>query len=527
MGDIITFSPRDPKTGLPLNDPKTGLPVNPTFVGKGSKIEHPDLLPIFRGAYWPGSGDLTVTSIMNGIYSIVGGPYLQGLWRYGYAGPVNVRDAMVDTSPLDIPLPAPAPGVSQTQEVSNRVHDYIEWLVTNDKIDNVDDNHDLIVMVFLDPAVPSPIDTDMAGKQGGVVGFNSSIDDTNFADDATRFEWGWVTTSSRILATVTAIFSHELVESITDPFGTGWERTYPAPDPGEGQIGDVCSQFGIVNGTGVSAYWAEAVKVCVIPTAGTRRLSLSYTQDKHEPVDGQPREGYVNLPAMCGGGQYFSYVERTYQNNFTIHADLSGYESPVVSYAINGHEVPVGEDTIEVEATWDVPRSNPLFPDLSFYLKPNTALLTTWKPSAMSSYITISVGPHAGNTYLTITVSAWERFDNDTVGGLGSTRRTAVLDIGGYVGDLKNQEIIWRPEHDAALKNCSRLTHLANGLELVLGAPQPGDPENLRDIIYNALTDETPDRAENLRGAAHLLESSRPEVANALKSLAARAIPGG
>jgi hypothetical protein len=104
MGDIVTFSPN--------------TAVNPTFVGKGSKIEHPDLLPIFRGAYWPGSGDLTVGSIMNGIYSIVGGPYLQGLRQYGYAGPVNVRSSVVDPFPLDIILPAPGPGISQTQAVN-------------------------------------------------------------------------------------------------------------------------------------------------------------------------------------------------------------------------------------------------------------------------------------------------------------------------------------------------------------------------------------------------------------------------
>jgi hypothetical protein len=178
------------------------------------------------------------------------------------------------------------------------------------------------------------------------------------------------------------------------------------------------------------------------------------------------------------------------------------------------------QGAIEVEAEWDIPRSNPLFPDLNF--KPSTALLTTWKPSPTSPYITIRVGPNAGNTYLTIAVSVSEKFDDVNLGG-GSTRRTAVL----HVDDLKNQEIIWDPGHDSAVKNCSHIKHLANRLEVVLGPPRHGDPENLFDIISSALTDETPDRAENLREAAHVLESSRPEVADALKSLAERAAPGG
>jgi hypothetical protein len=198
----------------------------------------------------------------------------------------------------------------------------------------VDDNHDLIVMVFLDPTLPSTIDTDMAGNRFSASGANSSIEKFEFLDDNIRFEWAWVSTSSRNLADVTQTFSHELVESITDPFGTGWEQTNPPPPSNQGQINDVCNQEGIVNGTAVSAYWSAENNACIIPTAGTRRASLSYTQDRHEPVDGQRGEAYVDFPKICGGGQYFGYVERTYQNQITIHANLPGYESPIVKYTI-------------------------------------------------------------------------------------------------------------------------------------------------------------------------------------------------
>ena len=201
MGDLVTFAPN------------TG--VNPTFAGRGSKIEHPDLFPIFWGSYWPGNGELTVSKIMDALNSIVSGPYLQGLRQYGFVGPAQVRPPRVDSSPCNIPLPAAAPNVDQANAIANAVHAYIENLLDDDDIDNVDDNHDLIVLVFLDPNIPTPSVTDAFGNVISVRGANSSVDDFEFLDDNTRFEWAWIGSADRKLATVTRFLAHELVESIT------------------------------------------------------------------------------------------------------------------------------------------------------------------------------------------------------------------------------------------------------------------------------------------------------------------------
>lgn len=502
MGDTITFNPN------------TG--VNPTFVGQGSKIEHPDILPIFRGAYWPGTDDVTVRTIMNALYSIVSGPYLEGLKEYGYSGSASVRDPVVDPFPVDINLPMPAPGVEQISTVDDWVYAYIDWLVRNEKIDNVDDNHDLLVLVFLDPSVPQPIDTDQTGKATMFSGANNSIERFEFLDDNTRFEYAWITTTTLTLGDITRTLSHELVEGITDPFNTGWEQTSPSPGENLGQIADVCNQPGIVNGVAVVAYWSVQRGACVIPTTSTRQLSLSYTLDKHEPHDGPPRTGCMDLPLICGGWQCFSFVERTYQNQITVHADFSGYESPEVDYTINGQQVPFMQGDIEVEATWDEPRSNPLFPDLN--LRPATAHLRTLRLSPAGP-LTIFVGPNEGNTApLHVVATVQEVFDDPNVGGEGTTRRTAYTDI-----DVKNQEIIWDSQHDDAVNNCNRLTHLADGGGLVIGPPQPGDPPNLRGIVFEALRDRGDDRVGHLRHVSELVAHSRPEVAQALQALAERA----
>jgi len=502
MGDIITFKPN------------TG--VNPTFAGRGSVLQHPDILPIFRGSYWPIGGDLTSNDIMKALYTLAGGPYLQGLSQYGYVGPAQVRNAIIDNSPLSIPVPAPAPGVNQTSVVNNAIYAYVKFLVDNDRIDNVDDNHDLIVMVFLDPAIPQTIDTDAFGNVSGALGANTPIEIFELLDDNIRFEWAWITTASGSLSAVTQTLSHELAEAISDPFNNGWFQTAPPPAGGAGQIGDVCNQPATTGGVAVAAYWSVVDNACIVPTSGTRRLSISQTLDQHVPTDGPTRTGYEDFPIICGGGRYFDYNERTYLNVLTIHAPFVGYESPVVIYTINGQAVPIMQGDIEVDATWNEPRSNPLFPDFSF--KPPTAHLKTWNPSPMSTEIKIQVGPNEGNVSLNISVTVSESFDNPNLGG-GSTQRKAYLDV-----DVLNQEIVWKSDsgHDDAVKNCYKIEHLANDPGVVFGPPRPEDPFQMVDNVIRAVEDQSASRAENLMSAAQFVENARPEVAQALRSMANR-----
>ncbi len=126
MSDTITFKPN--------------TDTNPIFIGRGSKIEHPDILPIFRGSCWPIDCAVTSNDIMKALYLLVGGPYLQGLSQYGYVGPAQVRNAIIDNTPFKFLNPF---GFNQTEAITDAVKDYIESLVDNDSIDNVDDNHDL------------------------------------------------------------------------------------------------------------------------------------------------------------------------------------------------------------------------------------------------------------------------------------------------------------------------------------------------------------------------------------------------
>lgn len=499
MGDTITFKP--------ING------VIPTFSGRGNKIEVPDILAIFPGSYWPGSGSLTVTNIMAALNTMVNGAYFDGLKQYGYTGPTQVRPPSVDPSPFIIGLTPLTPGSDQAVDIDAAVHAYIEGQLGS--IDEVDDNHNLIILVFLDPANPVPQKMDGAGNiSSSVLGANTWIEDYNFLDDNTRFEWAWIGTSSGSLATVTQIMSHELVESITDPFNSGWTQTSPPPPSGQGQISDVCNQNVIVDGVAVTTYWSNADNACVVTTTGLRRVTLSQEVKLHQASDGPPRSGFVNLGALCAAG-YYEYVERTYHNVVTIHAILDHYESPNITWRINGIDVPIITGTIDVPATWDrrPPTHGPHHPPA----RPATAHVTTQWLGATSYQLDIDVGPNAGDVSLTIEAFVVESFDNSSNSGQGASQHYAKLDV-----DLKGQEIVWGSDFKDAKKQCDYNHHLANNPGPAIGPPRPGDPQGLIGMVEQAVRDDGIQKRDLLRSVADQVKAARPELAAALMGMAER-----
>lgn len=486
MGDLVTFTPN------------TGS--NPLFVGRGSYIRNPDILPIFWGSYWPGSGEMTVDTIMQALKTMTSGAYLQGLTQYGYGGSASVRPPRVDRGFNGF-------GISPSQTaVDAGVDGYIKSLLNDDAIDNVDDNHELIVVVFLDPSVPI---VPNPNGSGFVLGDNGPIEKFEFLDDNTRFQRAWIGTSSGQIATVTQILSHELAESISDPFNSGWyQQTPPAPGTSD-QINDVCNQNGLSDGVAVTAYWSNADSACIIPTSGNRFVSLSHTVETIQQPDGPVQQAFIDLGILCGGGRLFEFVERTYVNNVTINAKIDGYESPNAQWTIDGQPIPVVGGVITVAATFDEP------PGAS--VRSEFAQLRTFNPGVSGSQIKISVGPNAGNVAFRVTLSVREEFDSGP-SARGSTRRTAILDL-----DLKNQELQWSKEFKDATSNCDVVMHLSDGPGVVIGKPRPGDPAHLADRFAEVMR-ELGVAESNLVKLAELVETSRPELAAALRSLGQRSL---
>jgi hypothetical protein len=120
-------------------------------------------------------------------------------------------------------------------------------------------------------------------------------------------DWaGWVSFGN--LDYMASVFSHELVEMITDPQpnnGAAWLMTRTI-DGGQ-ELGDACNNtVDRVNGLLVQAYWSEAHKACVIPRLNVaRELALSAVQYNDYNRDGltdisfhRPGSTWVTVPEL-------------------------------------------------------------------------------------------------------------------------------------------------------------------------------------------------------------------------------------
>jgi hypothetical protein len=497
----------------------------PQFQGFGSKIERPDLQVIFWGSYWPGSGPINQNALMSAFTNIVNGPYLSGLTQYGYTGPVNVRPPLVDPvgiPTITVPLQTLAPGVQQSLDVYNAVLGYVERLVKIGAIPNVDDNHDLIVMVVLDPSIPFPQDETAGGQITPVFGSHGKLEIFEKLDDNTRFAVGWVGTQAGALGQpdqTTKTFSHELVEAITDPFPfSGWVQTQPAPPAGGGEIADVCGVVGRVDGVAVASYWSIFDQACIVPT---ERLWVFLTQEPQPPVpfDEPTQTVFHDFGApLCASGEY-EYHERTYKNNLTIRANLTGYSSPSFAWTLNGAPVPPGVSVQIVPASWVE-----VFPPASKGVKkagapapsgkPATAIVNCFVISA-GTELRLTVGPNMGNTKFTVGVTVQESWDTGSPTGAINTAHVGSTDV-----DLINQEIIWGEKYQREQAQCRHNHGLKDTPYGSIGPINPGDRVPDLNPILGALLDRSPERAARLLEAANAVRSDNPGLAAKLAFMA-------
>jgi hypothetical protein len=331
----------------------------PTFVGNGSKLEHPDLQMVFWGPNFPANGPLSVGSVMQAVNSIVTGPYMEGMKQYGYIGPVNVRQPIVNTGNPNIGFPPLGLNVSQEPSVMNAVNGLVDNMVSNDTMGDVSSNHDLIVMVVIDPTIPFPQNEDGVGNITTVLGAHGKYEKPRFLAPAIRFSEGFVCTQpfGKLSAfdQFTTTFSHELVESISNPFnGSGWVQTVPPAVGGAGEIGDVCNNLScVVDGIAVQPYWGVQQGACILPTE-TRQTFLQQQITKHVNTDSPKEFAQVDLGPLCGSGN-FDYVERSWDNAVTLTATHTGYEVPLFQWSINNVVVPAGNSKATVACTWQSP----------------------------------------------------------------------------------------------------------------------------------------------------------------------------
>ena len=204
---------------------------------------------VFWGSQWQSATGPSTGDIINAVNGILASSYLLEMLQYGYQQ-IWVRGSTIVTSP------APP---------ANYSFDDIGTLVWNLIDDNKfaepdDDGGRILYMVFMPEGTTQP-----AGQRGA----HSDPNDYDFPSDIDYAWVGYISYGS--LDYVTDVFSHELVEAISDPepHSPAWQMNRNIN--GGNEIGDACNNtVDRLDGILVQAYWSERQKACVIPQG--RRL---------------------------------------------------------------------------------------------------------------------------------------------------------------------------------------------------------------------------------------------------------------
>jgi hypothetical protein len=282
----------------PFRRPKFSEGTNP-----GPVLPNVQVYLVFWGTAWlatphpvPYSAD-----IIGAVASLLNSPYLSKVDQYDnrlhYGHPGHGRlagTAFVSSAigPSNSQSPANPPTVFQDIDVARLVSN----LILTHQVPNPNDKPEALYVVIMPQGVSSNIGA--AGEH-----FSFLIADAADPHKLAPAYIAWVTNNGT-LGSTTTIFSHELVESVTDPEGNavvGVPGT--CTQAGWCEVGDVCKTTGFVNGVAVQSYWSDEDHACVVPT--------EFPYDSDFRVDKYKVHDAISLWLMIHGGDPAWYQKRT------------------------------------------------------------------------------------------------------------------------------------------------------------------------------------------------------------------------
>jgi len=206
---------------------------------------------VFWGKAWSAAASPSTDQVTAAVTRLLASGYMGGLAQYRGIGAAALQGTTSATS-------SDPPNPFTSQQVSH----LLSQLIRDHAVPEPDEVEQLLYCVIM----PSGV----ACQDSSVIGEHSYFwywgFDLPFDPDVGKAYYAWVTNDGT-LDGVTTILSHELVESASDPEGTG-----VIGDPGVCsaagwcEIGDVCQGVtGSVVDVAVQAYWSQDAGHCVIP----------------------------------------------------------------------------------------------------------------------------------------------------------------------------------------------------------------------------------------------------------------------
>ena len=288
---IARFNLQNITNGLQIHLPPGTVFAIPKFSKlepTGEVIGQVQVVPIFWGRAWNSAKHPSPDAVVKAITHIVRSPYLSALSQYvdgrfytsedtlGYVLHELVVTSEVTwdkrTSPADPPNP-----------FSNKdVTDLITNLIGSGQLGQPGmpggfHNHSLLYVVFMPTGVSSNRGDIDGNHYGTTIASEHGQPTDNGKIVRTPYPIAWVMSGSRdaqigdSLDTITAMFSHELAEAVSDPFGEGVRgRAGVCGDKSSWcEVGDICesSTARLPTGELVQGYWSDQAATCVAPTS--------------------------------------------------------------------------------------------------------------------------------------------------------------------------------------------------------------------------------------------------------------------
>jgi hypothetical protein len=219
----------------------------PTGSGKfvdyhGSVLRAVQLYLIYWGEAWTATRvpNPAPDQITSAVRTMMAGSYLTGLAQYRGIGRGVVRGSVVITTS--------DPPASFTDK---QVRSFLNAQFDAGRVPGPDPDNQTVYCVVMPTGARS--------EGSGFVGEHSY-----YSHRGRRIHFLWTADSSS-LASATSILSHEVVESATDPQGSGFRGVAGAcGQPGWCEIADVCSATAVLDGVTVASYWSNQANGCVI-----------------------------------------------------------------------------------------------------------------------------------------------------------------------------------------------------------------------------------------------------------------------
>ena len=211
----------------------------------GPVLPAPQLYLIYWGTAWRAQTAPTPTpaEVTGAASTLIASGYLTGLTQYRGSGHGALRGSALITSS------DPPDGFTDHQVAA-----FIDAQLGAGTVPGPDPGNQTVYGVVL-PTGVTPESTGWAGEHN------------SYTRSGQKIHYAWFTNAGD-LGSITAIISHELVESATDPNGSGFLGINRTCDgPGWCEIADICqSTWASIDGITVHKYWSNQAGACIAPS---------------------------------------------------------------------------------------------------------------------------------------------------------------------------------------------------------------------------------------------------------------------